>query len=109
MGFWPTGKALPSRKCVITIAGRDLSLIEREYLRQHITLMSQQGHIFDASIKDNLHLAKHDATQEEMHKALMLESMDKIIVMEQGKIVAQGQHSQLISNNDYYQKLLNYF
>ena len=43
------------------------------------------------------------------HKPLMLESMDKIIVMEQGRIVAQGKHSQLISNNDYYQKLLNYF
>ena len=197
MGFWPTGKALSSSKGVITIAGCDLSLIERESLRQHIALMSQQGYIFDASIADNLRLAKHDATQEEMrkvcqlvnltdfidslpngfdtwlgstgtglsggqaqrlqiaqlllrsasvlildeptkgldrrneeeimcnilahikqqkqsllvitHKPLMLESMDKIIVMEQGRIVAQGKHSQLISNNDYYQKLLNYF
>lgn len=210
MGFWPTGQALSSTNSLpisttksennkgrITIAECDLSLIEYESLRQHIALMSQQGHIFDASISDNLRLAKPDATQEEMcyvcqlvnlidfidnlpkgfdtwlgtsgtglsggqaqrlqiaqlllrsasvlildeptkgldrrneeeimgnilahvkqnqqsllvitHKPLMLEKMDKIIVMEQGKIVAQGNHKQLTSNNDYYQQLLNYF
>lgn len=201
MGFWPTGKALSStnedNKGVITIAGSDLSLIERDSLRQHIALMSQQGHIFDASIADNLRLANHKATKEEMrkvcelvnlidfidslpkgldtwlgstgtglsggqaqrlqiaqlllrsasvlildeptkgldrrneeevmnnilahvkqhkqsllvitHKPLMLEKMDKIVVMEQGKITAQGNHQQLYNSNNYYQTLLNYF
>jgi ATP-binding cassette subfamily C protein CydC len=212
MGFWPTGYTLLSshlpassssnasesenNKGRITIAGCDLNLIDRESLRQHIALMSQQGHIFEASISDNLRLAKHDATQEELrevcqlvnlidfidelpqgfdtwlgtsgtglsggqiqrlqiaqlllrsasvlildeptkgldrhneeeimsnilahvkqkkqsllvitHKPLMLEKMDKIIVMEQGKVIVQGNHKQLTSI-DYYQKLLNYF
>jgi len=201
MGFWPTGKALSStnknNQGLITIGGCDLSLIKRESLREHIALMSQQGHIFDASIADNLRLANQDATQEEMrkvcklvnlidfidslpkgldtwlgstgtglsggqaqrlqiaqlllrsasvlildeptkgldrrneedvmnnilahvkqqkqsllvitHKPLMLEKMDKIIVMEQGKITAQGNHQQLYNSNNYYQTLLNYF
>lgn len=197
MGFWPTGLALPSSKGKITLADTDLSLIESTSLRQEIALMSQQGHIFDASIADNLRLAKHDATLEEMrkacqsvnlldfidelpdglktwlgstgiglsggqvqrlqiaqlllrpasvlildeptkgldrineqtvmenvlahvnqhnqsllvitHKPLMLEKMDKIIVMEQGSIIAQGNHKELASNNQYYQMLLNYF
>jgi len=210
MGFWPTGEELPvtneipdalddSKKTTgkITIAGCDLNLIARDSLRQHIALMSQQGHIFEASIADNLRLAKHDATAEELynvcelvnltnfierlpngfdtwlgtsgvglsggqaqriqiaqlllrpasviildeptkgldrlneelimrnilthvkqqhqslvvitHKPLMLDSMDKIVVMKQGKIIAQGTHSQLINSNDYYQTLLNYF
>lgn len=213
MGFWPTGDGLSSTECAstadisntttksnkgsISIAQCDLNLIARESLRQHIALMSQQGHVFEASISDNLRLAKHDATQDEMrkvcqlvnlidfidglpngfdtwlgtsgsglsggqaqrlqiaqlllhsasvlildeptkgldrhneeqimsnilahvkqqqqsllvitHKPLMLEKMDKIIVMEQGEIVAQGEHSQLVNSNDYYQKLLNYF
>ena len=210
MGFWPTGQALSStnplpiiatksenNKGRITIAECDLNLIERESLRQHIALMSQHGHIFEASIADNLRLAKHDATQEEMrkvcqlvniidfveglpkgldtwlgtsgtglsggqaqrlqiaqlllrsarvlildeptkgldrrneeeimnnilahvkqqkqsllvitHKPLMLEQMDKIVVMEQGKVIAQGSHQQLYSSNKYYQTLLNYF
>ncbi|MFQ3192876.1 MAG: ATP-binding cassette subfamily C protein CydC [Paraglaciecola sp.] len=223
MGFWPTGLALssmpglsisnlstsaasaPSTTPVkddlsngrITIKGIDLSLLNQESLRQHIALMSQQGYLFDASISDNLRLAKHDVTEEQMrhvcqlvnltsfidslpagfdtwlgstgiglsggqaqrlqiaqlllrsasvlildeptkgldrrneeevmvnildhvkqqkqsllvitHKPLMLEKMDKIIVMEHGRIVAQGSHKQLSSNNNYYKQLLNYF
>lgn len=220
MGFWPTGAALlstgrsgklvpinsknnsknsndNSRSGRITLAGTDLSRIKREGLRQHIALLSQQGHIFDASIADNLRLAKPDATEEEMrqvcqlvnlsdfiddlpkglntwlgatgtglsggqaqrlqiaqlllraakvlildeptkgldrrneeammanilahvkdrqqsllvitHKPLMLDKMDKIIVMEHGEIIAQGSHQQLYGDNQYYQKLLNYF
>jgi ATP-binding cassette subfamily C protein CydC len=215
MGFWPTGLALTSREATgeikpvaqpltnalhngrITIADVDLSLLKAESLRDHIALMSQQGHLFDASIADNLRLAKHNATLEEMHhvcqlvnlsefidslseglntwlgstgvglsggqaqrlqiaqlllrsakvlildeptkgldrrneqeimnnilahvnqqqqsllvithKPLMLEKMDKIVLMEQGKIIAQGRHQQLLENSGYYQKLLNYF
>jgi ATP-binding cassette subfamily C protein CydC len=211
MGFWPTGLALSSGSATgeskqtsnsrhngrITIADVDLSLIERDSLREHIALMSQQGHLFDASIADNLRLAKHGATIEEMrdvcqrvnliefidslsagfdtwlgstgtglsggqaqrlqiaqlllrpakvlvldeptqgldrrneqavmnnilshveqhqqslivisHKPLMLDNMDKIVLMEQGKVIAQGNHQQLLSDNVYYQKLLNYF
>jgi ATP-binding cassette subfamily C protein CydC len=223
MGFWPTGLALssmpdlsisnlsvsaasaPSTTPVkddlsngrITINDIDLSLLNQESLREHIALMSQQGYLFDASISDNLRLAKHDVTEEQMrhvcqlvnltsfidglpagfdtwlgstgiglsggqaqrlqiaqlllrpasvlildeptkgldrrneeevmvnildhvkqqkqsllvitHKPLMLEKMDKIIVMEQGKIVVQGSHKQLSSNNNYYKQLLNYF
>jgi len=210
MGFWPTGIALTPKKTAvnssvvtkhnkgrITLAERDLSLLDPDSLRQHIALMSQQGHLFDASIADNLRLAKPDATQQEIrnvcqlvnldtfidslpngldtwlgstgtglsggqaqrlqiaqlllrpakilildeptkgldrhneqyvmnnilaqvkqqqqsllvvtHKPLMLEAMDKIVLMEQGEIIAQGSHQELASNNPYYQKLLNYF
>jgi len=210
MGFWPTGIALSAEKVStksltknehnkgrITLAERDLSLLSPDSLRQHIALMSQQGHLFDASIADNLRLAKPDATQQEMrkvcqltnlddfidtlpngldtwlgstgtglsggqaqrlqiaqlllrsakvlildeptkgldrhnehsvmnnilahvkqqqqsllvvtHKPLMLEAMDKIVLMEQGEIIAQGSHQELARHNPYYQKLLNYF
>jgi len=223
MGFWPTGLALssmpdlsaanlsvsaasaPSTTPVndelsngrIVINDIDLSLLNQESLREHIALMSQQGYLFDASISDNLRLAKHDVTEEEMrhvcqlvnltsfidslpagfdtwlgstgiglsggqaqrlqiaqlllrsasvlildeptkgldrrneeevmvnilehvkqqeqsllvitHKPLMLEKMDKIIVMEHGRIVDQGCHQQLSSHNEYYKQLLNYF
>ena len=197
MGFWPTENPLSSSQGRVTIDECDLNEVSPESLRQRIALMSQQGHIFDASIKDNLRLAKQDATEKEMrnvcqlvnlmdfieslpngidtwlgstgiglsggqaqrlqiaqlllrsasvlildeptkgldrrneaqimsnilthvkqqkqtllvitHKPLMLEKMDKIIVMEQGEIIAQGGHLQLKSTNSYYQSLLNYF
>ncbi|MDX2319758.1 MAG: thiol reductant ABC exporter subunit CydC [Moritella sp.] len=43
------------------------------------------------------------------HKPLMLQNMDKIIVMDKGRIIAQGDHNTLMETNDYYRKLLNYF
>ncbi|MCI2283828.1 thiol reductant ABC exporter subunit CydC [Colwellia sp. MSW7] len=195
MGFWPTGDGVNAGK--ISIAGDDLSQLNQASLRENIALMSRQGHIFDASIADNLRLAKSDVTNEEMrnacaqvnlltfidslpngfntwlgstgvglsggqvqrlqiaqillrsakvlildeptkgldrhneevvmenllahvidqqkslllitHQPLMLQQMDKIIVMEQGKITAQGSHNELINSNNYYQTLLNYF
>lgn len=210
MGFWPVGQAAHSsnnlvnkshtsspHKGNISIGDDDITLLKSDSLRQHIALMSQQGHIFDASIADNLRLAKHDATDDEMrnvcqkvnlidfidslpnkfdtwlgstgiglsggqiqrlqiaqlllrsaqvlildeptkgldrknetivinnllthieeqqkslllitHTPLMLQKMDKIIVMEQGKIVAQGNHYELMKSNAYYQTLLTYF
>ncbi|WP_158966254.1 thiol reductant ABC exporter subunit CydC [Paraglaciecola sp. L3A3] len=200
MGFWPIGngnKQEATSKGTLTIGGEELNQIDQELLRQHIALMSQQGHLFSASIADNLRLAKHDATEGEMrhvcqqvnlldfidslpksfdtwlgttgtglsggqaqrlqiaqlllrpakviildeptkgldkhnetsvmnnilehinqqnqslivitHKPLMLEKMDNIIVMAEGKIIAQGNHQQLLANNQYYQQLLNYF
>ncbi|MEY8215946.1 MAG: ATP-binding cassette domain-containing protein, partial [Colwellia sp.] len=43
------------------------------------------------------------------HKPLMLDKMDKIVLMEQGKIIVQGSHQQLLESNTYYKKILNYF
>ena len=44
----------------------DLSLLNQESLREHIALISQQGYLFDASISDNLRLAKHYVTAQEI-------------------------------------------
>ena len=191
MGFWPIAIA---QLCINNI---DLNEFSATNLRQHIALMSQQGHLFHATINDNLRLANEHATQQEIktacdkagilsvieslengfdtwigesatglsggekqrlqlaqlflrdarllildepskgldivneqrlldnllrhandnqqsillitHRPLMLKAMDKILIMQQGKIIAQGSHQQLLSNNKYYQQLLNYF
>jgi len=61
MGFWPTAN--------LTIADLDLNLIERQSLRDHIALMSQQGHLFDATIGDNLRLANNNASKQQLRDA----------------------------------------
>ncbi|QUM76607.1 thiol reductant ABC exporter subunit CydC [Moritella sp. 24] len=195
MGFWPISNV--SSVPAITINNLDLNALNTESLREHITLMSQNSHLFHATIGDNLRLANPDVTEEQMrevcttvglisfidelengfstwlgetgsglsggqkqrlslaqallrnakvitldeptkgldrksektiitnlfqlleesqqslilitHKPLMLQKMDKIIVMDEGRIIAQGDHDNLMETNDYYRKLLNYF
>jgi len=215
MGFWPIPKSTSTLNNMsnnnsaingaindktlpgITINDVDLNLLNTESLRDHIALMSQNSHLFHATIGDNLRLASPQVTDEQMrdvceatglmtfideledgfktwlgetgsglsggqkqrlclaqvllrnaqlvildeptkgldrhsertvihnlferleqsqqslllitHKPLMLQRMDKIIVMDEGRIVAQGDHKTLMATNDYYRTLLNYF
>lgn len=205
MGFWPIPPSnnTPSSDMVgklqpgITIDDIDLNELNIESLREHVALMSQNSHLFHATIGDNLRLANPKVTESQMrgvcqivglidfidelengfstwlgetgsglsggqkqrlclaqvllrnakvlvldeptkgldrhsertiitnlfeqleqsrqslllitHKPLMLQKMDKIIVMDEGTIVAQGDHKTLMETNDYYRKLLNYF
>ena len=39
------------------------------------------------------------------HRLSTILKADRIIVMDQGKIVEEGKHSELISNNGHYRKL----
>ena len=39
------------------------------------------------------------------HKPELMKSADDILVIDHGKIVGRGKHSELIKNNTYYQKL----
>ncbi|CED60257.1 Cysteine ABC transporter, ATP-binding/permease protein [Moritella viscosa] len=205
MGFWPIPPSnnTPSSDMVgklqpgITIDDIDLNELNTESLREHVALMSQNSHLFHATIGDNLRLANPKVTESQMrdvcqivglidfidelengfstwlgetgsglsggqkqrlclaqvllrnakvlvldeptkgldrhsertiitnlfeqleqsrqslllitHKPLMLQKMDKIIVMDEGTIVVQGDHKTLMETNDYYRKLLNYF
>ena len=43
------------------------------------------------------------------HKPLLLKQMDKIVLMQKGKIIDSGSHQQLQSGNLYYRQLLSYF
>ncbi|MGQ0442743.1 MAG: lipid ABC transporter permease/ATP-binding protein, partial [Methylophilaceae bacterium] len=39
------------------------------------------------------------------HRLSTVENADRILVMDQGKIVEIGSHAQLLANNSYYTKL----
>jgi ATP-binding cassette subfamily C protein CydC len=191
MGFWPT---CAQQLCIDDV---DINELSRSSLRNHIALMSQTGHMFSATIADNLRLANPAASTEQMrqvcdqvglsnfidslehgldtwlgetgmglsggqkqrlqlaqvllrdarvlildepskgldslteqammqqifdhvasrhqtllmitHKPIMLQQMDVILVMAKGRIIAKGNHTSLMKDNDYYRDLLDYF
>ncbi|BCX49504.1 multidrug ABC transporter ATP-binding protein [Haloferula helveola] len=54
----------------ILLDGRPLSELSKEWLRDHLGYVTQESFLFNASLRDNLLLAKKDATDEEIWTAL---------------------------------------
>ncbi len=63
----------------ILIDGEDISTLDKESIRDNITIISQNPYIFNLSIKDNLRLVKEDLTEEEMIKACKIACLDEFI------------------------------
>ena len=54
----------------VLIDGEDIQKLSKQTIRNSISLVNQFPYIFDMSIKENLLLAKPDATNEELEKSL---------------------------------------
>lgn len=63
----------------VLIDGVDIKLLSKETLRDTISLVNQFPYIFDMTIKENLLLAKGDATDEEIHEAIKKASLDEFV------------------------------
>ena len=63
----------------ILINGVDLTQLKTEALYEHVSLVSAHSHIFKGSIKENLLMAKRDATSEEVNQALEMARLDQFI------------------------------
>ncbi len=54
----------------VTFGGVDLRDASLEHLRRRIVVIPQEGFLFDGSVRDNLLIAKPDATEQELLRAL---------------------------------------
>ncbi|MBR2909197.1 MAG: ABC transporter ATP-binding protein [Clostridia bacterium] len=63
----------------VLIDGNNIKDLSKETLRKTFSLVNQFPYIFDMTIKENLLLAKADATEEEINNALHLASLDGFI------------------------------
>jgi len=54
----------------ICIDGVDISTLSAADLRRHVAVVSQQAHIFSTSLRDNLRMARPDATKSDLREAL---------------------------------------
>ena len=59
--------------------GTDIDEINTESLYQNVTMVSQNTYLFDATIAENLRVAKPDATDEELMAALRMASAEELV------------------------------
>ena len=90
----------------VTIDGRDLRSLAQEDVRRTFALAGQDAHVFDSSIRENLRLARPEATDDELHAALARARLDDwvaslpagldTLVGEEGARLSGGQRQRLV-------------
>jgi len=89
----------------ICIDGVDISTLSATDLRRSVSVVSQQAHIFSTSLRDNLLMARADATENELREALAAAQLQSFVdslpdgldtwVGEAGKRLSGGQARRL--------------
>ncbi|MFZ1957317.1 MAG: cysteine/glutathione ABC transporter ATP-binding protein/permease CydC [Desulfobacterales bacterium] len=89
----------------VRIGGEDIRNLSESVLRQSVSLVSQQAHMFNASVRDNLLIARPGATEPELWQALaavwladFVKSLPHGIdtwIGESGRLVSGGQARRL--------------
>ncbi|QEU93198.1 thiol reductant ABC exporter subunit CydD [Streptomyces kanamyceticus] len=67
---------LGSYEGTYTLGGTDAAALDGDTVRGLVGLCAQDAHIFDSSVRENLLLAKRDATDAELHDALVRARLD---------------------------------
>ncbi|MBS0220429.1 MAG: ABC transporter ATP-binding protein [Proteobacteria bacterium] len=63
----------------IAIDGLDLRDIRLDSLREHIALVAQDTHLFNASLADNILLARSDASGEDLQRAIERAALEEFV------------------------------
>jgi len=70
----------PFEEGQILLDGTDIRTMSPERVREHFAVVSQRVQLFNATVEDNLRIAKPDATLEEMREAARLAMIDDVIM-----------------------------
>lgn len=82
----------------IQLGGIDLREFDLQELRRHISLVTQESIVFDASIRENLRIARYDATDEQLWQALEAARLDQHIrKLKDGLDASVGERGQWLS------------
>lgn len=85
----------------ILIDGVPLMELSKEWLRDHIGYVTQESFLFNASIRENLLLAKPEATEEELWAVLAAANADAFVRrLEQGLDTVTGERGTKLSGGE---------
>ena len=85
----------------ILIDGTPLTELSKEWLRDNIGYVTQESFLFNASVRENLQLAKPDATEEELWEALTSANADGFVRrLEQGLDTITGERGSKLSGGE---------
>ena len=73
MRFWDADKG------VVEVSGHDIRRVNTASLREHEGFMTQETHLFEGTLRENLMLAKPDATEEELARAVASASLSGLV------------------------------
>jgi ABC-type multidrug transport system fused ATPase/permease subunit len=90
----------------VTLNDVDLRELRQEDIRRIFALAGQDAHVFDSTIRENLRLARPDASDDELYKALRRARLDDwvaslpdgldTLVGEEGMQLSGGQRQRLV-------------
>ncbi|MEV8419903.1 thiol reductant ABC exporter subunit CydD [Streptomyces niveus] len=96
---------LDAREGGVRLSGTDAAALDGDTVRRFVGLCAQDAHLFDSSVRENLALARRDATDDDLrdalHRARLLDWVDGLpagldtLVGEHGARLSGGQRQRL--------------
>ncbi|MFJ4011604.1 thiol reductant ABC exporter subunit CydD [Streptomyces sp. NPDC090026] len=81
-----------------TLGGTDAGTLDGDTLRRFVGLCAQDAHLFDSSVRENLRLARPDASEEELRRALgAARLLDWADALPEGMDTLVGEHGARLS------------
>lgn len=89
---------LDAREGGVRLGGTDAASLDGDTVRRHIGLCAQDAHLFDSSVRENLALARKDATDDDLRDALCrARLLDWVDALPAGLDTHVGEHGARLS------------
>lgn len=94
-------KLYPVQKGKILIDGYNINTLDKDSIRDNISVITQNPYIFNFSIRENLKIVKEDVTEEEMIEACKMACLhDFIMTLENGYDTVVGEGGLTLSGGE---------